>query len=323
MTLNGYDIASYQANMIVSNVKSDFAIVKATQGLNYVNPYCNLHVGQALNSGKKLGLYHFANLGTSAIAEADYFLRNISNYIGKAMLVLDYEGSAVNNGVNWAKTWLDHVYAKTGVRPLIYMGLSDENRLNWTPVVKANYGLWLAQYNNFNTVNGYAPRDLYGSLKYWPNAAMFQYTSTGRLAGWSGNLDFDVFYGDKNAWDAYVKGSKVATTINETPAKTTVAKTAKQSATTTSTFVDSLGVTWHKETGKFTTDRSINLRWGATTQSSLIATIGSGQTVNYDAYAFSSNLVWIRQPRGNGQYGYMATGEANGSKRKNYWGTFK
>ncbi|MCT4461122.1 lysin, partial [Lactiplantibacillus plantarum] len=86
----------------------------------------------------------------------------------------------------------------------------------------ANYGLWIAQYNNYNVVNGYQPRDLYGSLKHWKTAVMFQYTSTGQLPGWNGNLDFDVFYGDKSAWDKYAKATKMVT--NESIVQKTTTK---------------------------------------------------------------------------------------------------
>ncbi|MGO3899247.1 MAG: GH25 family lysozyme, partial [Lactiplantibacillus argentoratensis] len=140
----------------------------------------------------------------------------VKPYIGKAMPVLDFEntaGSTIQNqaGVGLAKQWLDYVYQQTGVRPVLYTGISCENSLDWSSVVKANYGLWIAQYNNYNVVNGYQPRDLYGSLKHWKTAVMFQYTSTGRLPGWNGNLDFDVFYGDKSAWDKYAKATKMVT----------------------------------------------------------------------------------------------------------------
>lgn len=318
MTLNGYDVASYQQGMDVGKVASDFVIVKATEGLSYVNPYCNGHVEQALNAGKKLGLYHFANYGTDANAEADYFLSNIANYVGKAVLILDYEANAVKNGVDWAKQWLDRVYEKTGVRPLIYLGLSDENAYDWSSVVNANYGVWIAQYNNYNVVNGFSPRDIYGSVKHWPTTAMFQYTSSGRLPGWSGNLDFNVFYGDKDAWDAYTKASKTVTPSQPVEQS----KPAATSVATSETFVDDLGVTWYKQTGTFTSDRDINLRYGATTKSTKIATLNAGSEVDYDAYCYSGGYVWIRQPRSN-SYGYMATGNAKGTKRIDYWGSFK
>lgn len=216
MSLNGFDVASYQAGMNVSEVAGDFVLVKATEGTDYTNPEFNGHAKQTLSAGKKLGVYHFIRNDSDIKQQADYFLTVVKPYIGKAMLVLDFEnttGSTIQNqaGVGLAKQWLDYVYQQTGVRSVLYTGISCENSLDWSSVVKANYGLWIAQYNNYNVVNGYQPRDLYGSLKHWKTAVMFQYTSTGRLPGWNGTLDFDVFYGDKSAWDKYAKATKMVT----------------------------------------------------------------------------------------------------------------
>ncbi|MCB4211751.1 lysin [Lactiplantibacillus plantarum] len=216
MSLNGFDVASYQAGMNVGKVTGDFVLVKATEGIDYTNPEFNEHAKQTLSAGKKLGVYHFIRNDSDIKQQADYFLTVVKPYIGKAMLVLDFEsttGSTIQNqaGVGLAKQWLDYVYQKTGVRPVLYTGISCENSLDWSSVVKANYGLWIAQYNNYNVVNGYQPRDLYGSLKHWKTAVMFQYTSTGQLPGWNGALDFDVFYGDKTAWDKYAKATKMVT----------------------------------------------------------------------------------------------------------------
>lgn len=47
-----------------------------------------------------------------------------------------------------------------------------------------------------------------------------------------------------------------------------------------------------------------------------------GKHIVYDRYAFIDGLVWLRQPRGNGKYGYMASGQAKGNTRLNYWGEF-
>lgn len=305
MTLNLFDVASYQAGMDVGAVASDGVIVKATGGTGYVNPCCNTHVEQALNAGKKLGLYHFAHeIGYqgSAEQEAQFFLDSIKNYIGKAMLVLDFE-SDNQYDVAWAKTWLDYVYNSTGVRPVIYLGLGTENAVDWSAVVNANYGVWIAQYNNYNAVNGYQPRDLYGNLRNWKSMAMFQYTSTGRLGGWGGNLDLDVFYGDASAWDAYA-----SVTGKPTPQPI---PTPTPAPTAPKTWTDELGVQWYEENATFVNSVPVNLRWGASKSSALIATLPAGSKIEYDAKCVSGGYIWVRQPR-EGGYGYCAVGEADG-----------
>ena len=208
-TMNGIDIASYQGGIDLTKVPGDFVIIKATQGTGYVNPYCNAQYASAKKAGKLVGLYHYAG-GSGAVAEADYFVRNIENYIGEAVLVLDWEAvqnSAYNkNMVAYCKTWLDRVYEKTGVRPLIYMSQSVTNSFDWSSVAK-NYGLWVARYAN-NAETGYKDTSAYGKVGAWPYPAIFQYTSNGKLSGWSGRLDLNIAYMDKAAWGKYAAGDR-------------------------------------------------------------------------------------------------------------------
>ena len=286
MSLNGFDVASYQAGMNVGEAAGDFVLVKATEGIDYTNPEFNGHAKQTWSAGKKLGVYHFIRNDSDIKKQANYFLTTVKPYIGKVMLVLDFEnttGSTIQNqaGVGLVKQWLDYVYQQTGVRPVLYTGISCENSLDWSSVVKANYGLWIAQYNNYNVVNGYQPRNLYGSLKHWKTAVMFQYTSTGRLPGWNGNLDFDVFYGDKSAWDKYAKAN-----INPDIPK------------------------WIKEDKTYTLKTAVKLRTAPSTSASVIAVLPAGSTVRTDQAIIQNGYRWVRQPRSGG-YGYLATGPAS------------
>ena len=87
-----------------------------------------------------------------------------------------------------------------------------------------------------------------------------------------------------------------------------------------SAWTDSMGDIWHHENGTFTTNQAINLRWGARTSSSLIATLPAYTEVKYDAFSRHGSYVWLRQPRSNGQYGYLVCRDANTNEA---FGTFK
>ncbi|WP_439424771.1 GH25 family lysozyme [Oenococcus alcoholitolerans] len=188
----------------MSAVPSDFVFIKATEGVGYVSPACNAQTASAQKVGKKVGWYHFANVG-NAVQQADYFVNNISNYVHHGILMLDWEANAVYQGVGWAKAWLDHVYQRTGVRPIIYMSKGVVHQYDWSPVA-SDYGLFFAQYANYNRTGYQAdPWTDNKGLGSWKSAVAFQYSSSGRLAGWAGNLDLDKFYGDKSTWDAYAK----------------------------------------------------------------------------------------------------------------------
>ena len=208
MSLNGIDIASYQAGLDVASTPADFVIVKATQGTYYVNPTCDDNVQQTLNSGKKLGVYHYADGASSGSAEAEFFVGQIGGYIGQAMLVLDWENEALPCGPGYALEFLNRVTELTGVKPLIYMSGSVTTSYDWQCVVDADYGLWVASYYT-DSLNGYNPdAPLYG-VGYWQNVAMLQYTSGGYLPTWGSGLDLDVFYGNESTWDSYAGGKAV------------------------------------------------------------------------------------------------------------------
>lgn len=81
-------------------------------------------------------------------------------------------------------------------------------------------------------------------------------------------------------------------------------------ATSSQTWRDSLGDTWHHEKGTFTSNTWINLRWGARQSSSRIALLAPNSVIHYDAWSNHGGYIWVRQPRGNGQYGYLVVRNA-------------
>lgn len=210
MTMNGIDISSWQSGLNLHNVKNsgvEFVIIKATQGTSYINPSCDKHYQQAKACGILRGVYHYAS-GGSATAEAEYFVKNVKGYIGDAILVLDWEGSGnkvfgTSNARAWVKTWCDKVYALTGVKPLVY--LSSSARSQATNI--GDYGLWIAQYAN-NKQTGFQEHP-WNEGAY--TCAIRQYTSTGRISGYNGNLDLDIAYMDATAWKKYANPSSKGT----------------------------------------------------------------------------------------------------------------
>ena len=217
--MNGIDISMWQRDINLSAVKADFVIVKATEGIGYVDKSCDMLFQKALSLGKKLGFYHFARptANNDPIREADFFYENCKGYFGKAIPILDWEAENKQN-VAYAKAWLDRVYQRSGVKPVIYMSESVVNAYDWSSVANADYGLWVAKYRdnnpdyNYNMSNaGSRPR-----VKWWKFYCMWQWTSTGRLNGYSGNLDCNVFYGDGTTWDKYAGKSGTTQPVKPT-----------------------------------------------------------------------------------------------------------
>lgn len=206
MALNGIDIASYQAGLDFSKVPCDFAIIKATQGTGYTNPDCVRAVEQAMSLGKGVGVYHYIS-GGNAVAEADFFINSILNWIGKVMICLDWEldQNSAWGDESYLEQVINQVIARTGVPPMIYAPASRYNQV--AEVAKRhNCGLWIAQYADINPT-GYQNTP-WNEGAY--TCAIRQYSDSGRLNGWNGDLDLDKFYGSLDDFRKYYGSSSSA-----------------------------------------------------------------------------------------------------------------
>ena len=202
--MNGIDISRWQGYIDLSKVPCDFVIVKATQGTGYVSPTFKAQIEQADSLGKLLGVYHYASAG-GAEKEADHFLSAVHDYIGKAILVLDWEGEQNANFNNpvYAMDFLHYVKSKTGITPFIYMSKSVCRQYKWD----SEYPLWAAQYkkqapSNYQT-KPWTDDKGFGA---WKEPKIFQYSSKGQLDGYSGNLDLDIAYMDADEWMRWATG---------------------------------------------------------------------------------------------------------------------
>lgn len=217
MALNGIDISSSQTGINLSVVPCDFAMVKATQGTGYTNPDCVRAVEQLMALNKGVGIYHYIS-GGNAIAETNFYIDSIKNWIGKAVLALDweeYQNSAWGNE-GYLEQAIVNVINRTGIPPMIYVQASRYNQV--AEIAKRhNCGLWVAQYAN-NKPTGYQSAPWNEGA--YP-CAIRQYSSNGRLNGWNDVLDLDKFYGSLDDFKKYYgKPSKPITspTVPSAPA---------------------------------------------------------------------------------------------------------
>lgn len=211
--MNGIDISSYQVELNAGIVPSDFVIIKATEGTNYINPTWEEQAGQVIQTNKLLGFYHFASTG-NPITEADFFISVVKNYIGKAILVLDFEAGAINAWGNvGARQFLNRVKEKTGINPMIYMSSDVTRQFNWSTISSTN-PLWVAQYASMNPT-GYQSEPWTDGKGYgaWSSASIHQYSSAGSLANWSGNLDINLAYINANQWKSLAGSGSTSNSI--------------------------------------------------------------------------------------------------------------
>lgn len=175
MAMNGIDISNWQKGIDLAAVPCDFAICKATQGTGYTSADCARQVEQAMALGKKVGVYHYIG-GQGAVAEMDFFIDSIKNWVGKAMIVLDWEQG--ENGawgnLGYLEQCIARVKERTGIPPVVYASASV---FPWDLCKKHNCGTWVAQYAN-NNATGYQDAP-WNEGKY--GCMMRQYSSHGHF----------------------------------------------------------------------------------------------------------------------------------------------
>lgn len=218
--MRGVDVSNWQCDIDTYTLDADFVVAGATWGVggfdnmcltNGVNQAANYQLGRAVDSGKSIGVYHYA-MGRDASAEADFFVDNVRGYVGNAVLVLDWESQdnpQFGNGA-WVETWVRHVHDRTRVWPIVYVQASALGQLN--SFVREHCGVWVAQYASMAATGYQEVPWLYGAY----GEAMRQYTSNGYVSGYAGRLDLNYFRGERWQWDAYARGDGANVSASET-----------------------------------------------------------------------------------------------------------
>ena len=208
--MHGIDVSNWQNGLVPSNLAVDFCIAKATEGIGYTDPCCNGFVQNCIDNGILWGFYHFAR-ENDPVAEADYFVQETRNYFNHGIPVLDYETQNYND-CEWCEQWFVRVHELTGVWPMLYCSAYQVPKFanSWIP---QTCGLWLAGYP--------FPAETWndGEMPYnidpWEFCAIWQFTSSLRLPGYSGNLDGNVAYMDADAWMKYANSTDNAPNVEK------------------------------------------------------------------------------------------------------------
>ena len=211
--LKGIDISHWNKGVDLSTPHIDFVICKATQGIKYRDPMLNDYMNFILENGLLFGFYHFLDSRYEPEKQAEWFVENIFEYIGRGILVLDFEQDGASKwGSSGAEIFLDRVYELTGVRPLVYMNKSDLRKYDWHSVVAKNYGLWLASLTTpqIADIKKEVPKDRV-SIYPWKVRAIRQYSFKGSLDRIYGKgkvaCDLDIAFMSEDAWHKYAQGS--------------------------------------------------------------------------------------------------------------------
>jgi lysozyme len=210
--LYGIDVSVHQGDINWNAVAKDheFAWFKATEGQDFADETATKSRVDAMEkAGIYLGPYHFAWPSepeeADAKAEIDDFW-NKSRKIGALRPgqlpgVLDLEANRPDVNYLEAQAWVRKAYRRykwhckqQGFRrrsrlPVVYTGSWWRDFLR-NPIILTRCKLWLAAY--VKDPGPYKPK-AFKRITWW------QYTSSAHVDGVDGNVDRNIFFGDKKA----------------------------------------------------------------------------------------------------------------------------
>jgi lysozyme len=182
--LPGIDVSHYQGDLDWPAVAASgirFAFVKATDGVDDIDPHFARNWAGAKDAGIVRGAYHFFRPALDAGQQAAHFLRVAAMDDMALPPALDVE---VSDGLDrpareaGIRTWLEQVRTAAGCTPILYTDPSF-----WREHVDADfsdYPLWLACYGPKAEIPA-----------GWPAWTFWQHTETGNVSSIPGNVDLD------------------------------------------------------------------------------------------------------------------------------------
>ncbi|MBE3075777.1 MAG: glycoside hydrolase [Actinobacteria bacterium] len=193
---------------------ASFTFIKATEGVDYLNPRFASDFASVRRHGMIRGTYHYARpsgvtnaqITADATAEANFFVRTTGTLGAPGDLppVLDIEVAGALNPTElslWTHTWLDRAQSLTGRTPIVYTcGLFWRQKMGNSAGFAA-YPLWLASYGVTRPV----------MVGGWKRYTFWQYTPTGLLAGSGLRVDLNVFNGSLAQLQAMTSKKSVKT----------------------------------------------------------------------------------------------------------------
>lgn len=204
--MNGIDISGHQQGIDLAAVPCDFVIIKATQGISFVNPDFKRQIAQALSLNKLVGVYHYATAANIS-QQVEHFVETILPYFGKVIIALDWEkdDNKKFGDYKFCEDLLEAIKDRTGKIPFLYMSKSVARQYKWER--GRYYPFWCAQYKKL------APRTYVDNpwtddkgWGAWSGCAIHQYSSRGRLDGFKNDLDLDICYLTADEWNCYATG---------------------------------------------------------------------------------------------------------------------
>lgn len=184
----GIDVSKWQKDIDWGTVKAsgiNFAMIKATEGVDYIDPNFAANAQGAAAAGLHIGAYHFLRAG-DVQEQARQYIAALRPYNWTYPIACDVESADLLP------------YGKAGITDMVITFCNAVRAAGYTPIIYSNPN-WLANYLDPSRLTSY---DLwlanYGVdyPSYDKPFTMWQYSSIGSVPGIIGNVDMNDSYVD-------------------------------------------------------------------------------------------------------------------------------
>lgn len=195
--VKGIDISRHNGNIDFKKVKEagmDFVFIKASEGgdhrdSNFLDNYRN-----ARAVGLKVGFYHFFRFDKEGVEQGVNFARCVGSRHSDLGLVIDIEQNTNPEDIpkevviDRLSSMVDYLNL-LGFRVTFYSNV--DGYYDYIAENFRGYPLWICSFHQY-------PLD--ADWTFW------QYSHSGLIEGIEGKVDMNVFCGNRDEWDAYLKG---------------------------------------------------------------------------------------------------------------------
>lgn len=200
--VEGFDISHFNGAVDwkrVAQSKKHFVVLKATEGVDWVDPTFAEHWSASKASGLVRGAYHFFVAHDDPIQEADWYIKNVSLEKGDLPPIVDVERAEKSDLLEISKrlrTFIARLEAHFHAKPIIYTGPNFWNTYIKEPFEE--HHLWVADY-------GVSEPVIPAGWKQW---TFWQFTQQASLPGIEKAVDLNAFAGTRKELGQMLLGSR-------------------------------------------------------------------------------------------------------------------
>lgn len=196
--IKGIDISSHNGEIDFNKVAAsgiEFAFIKATEGGDFKDKNFRDNYNRAQSAGLKTGVYHFFRFDRDGVEQAINLLKTLGSRRPELGIVIDVEKNGNPDSIPIEQvtrrlTEMVDYLNLLGHRVMFYTNL--DGYYDYIVDSFPGYPLWICRFQE-NPINA--------EWSFW------QFSHKGAIEGIGGEVDLNVFCGNREEWKSFLNGN--------------------------------------------------------------------------------------------------------------------